>query len=75
MEIRSYHSLPQEAVLVRTKVFVEEQGFQNEFDDIDDSALHHSTIFISGGRRGLDIEVRPEDLIALTNARTAPIQG
>lgn len=40
MEIRSYHSLPQEAVLVRTKVFVEEQGFQNEFDDIDDSALH-----------------------------------
>ena len=42
---------------------------------VDDSALHHSTIFISGGRRGLDIEVRPEDLIALTKARTAPIQG
>ena len=40
MEIRTYRSLPQEAVLVRTKVFVEEQGFQNEFDDVDDSALH-----------------------------------
>jgi Cys-tRNA(Pro)/Cys-tRNA(Cys) deacylase len=42
---------------------------------VDDSALHHSTIYVSGGRRGLDIELRPEDLIALTNARTAPIQG
>ena len=40
MEIRSYHSLPQEAVLVRTKVFVEEQGFKNEFDEVDGSALH-----------------------------------
>lgn len=42
---------------------------------IDDTALHHSTIYVSGGRRGLDIELRPEDLISLTNARTAPIRG
>lgn len=40
MDIRAYRSLPQEAVLVRTKVFVEEQGFKNEFDEIDGSALH-----------------------------------
>jgi predicted GNAT family N-acyltransferase len=40
LEIRTYRSLPQEAVLVRTKVFVEEQGFKNEFDEVDGSALH-----------------------------------
>lgn len=42
---------------------------------VDDTALHHPTIYVSGGRRGLDIEMRPEDLIALTNARTAPIRN
>lgn len=42
---------------------------------IDASALDHSTVYVSGGRRGLDIELRPEDLIALTNARTAPIRS
>lgn len=40
---------------------------------IDASALDHPTIFVSGGRRGLDIELTPEDLIAATKARTAPL--
>jgi Cys-tRNA(Pro)/Cys-tRNA(Cys) deacylase len=42
---------------------------------LDASALNHSTIFVSGGRRGFDIELRPDDLIEVTRARTAPLQA
>lgn len=35
-----YNTFSKQAAKVREKVFVEEQGFQNEFDDIDDRALH-----------------------------------
>lgn len=30
----------EDAFAIRTKVFVEEQGYENEFDDIDDRAIH-----------------------------------
>lgn len=40
---------------------------------VDDSATDHATVFVSGGRRGLEIELAPRDLITLTDARTAPI--
>lgn len=40
---------------------------------VDQSALAHSSIFISGGQRGLNIELAPKDLIKITNARTAVI--
>jgi Cys-tRNA(Pro)/Cys-tRNA(Cys) deacylase len=40
---------------------------------IDDSALALNTVLVSGGRRGLDIELAPGDLIRLTKAITAPI--
>jgi len=40
---------------------------------IDDSALGLDTMLISGGRRGLDIELAPGDLVLLTKAITAPI--
>ncbi|OZC70331.1 Cys-tRNA(Pro) deacylase [Rhodococcus sp. 06-462-5] len=40
---------------------------------IDDSALGFETILCSGGRRGLEIELAPTDLIGLTRATTAPI--
>ena len=33
----------------------------------------HPTVYVSGGRRGLDIELSPADLVALTEARTAPV--
>jgi Cys-tRNA(Pro)/Cys-tRNA(Cys) deacylase len=35
---------------------------------IDDSALAHPTIFVSAGRRGLELELAPDDLVALTRA-------
>lgn len=35
---------------------------------IDISAENFTTIFVSGGRRGLDIEIKPKDLIDLTSA-------
>ncbi|BCW35770.1 Cys-tRNA(Pro)/Cys-tRNA(Cys) deacylase [Arthrobacter sp. StoSoilA2] len=40
---------------------------------LDDSALSFDTILVSGGRRGLDIELAPKDLVRLTKAVTAPI--
>jgi len=40
---------------------------------LDDSALRFATIFVSGGRRGLDVELAPADLVALTSGRVGPI--
>ena len=40
---------------------------------IDSSVEQYETVFVSGGRRGLDIELAPADLIRLTNAVLAPI--
>lgn len=40
METVIYQGIPNYAKEVRQKVFVEEQGFHNEFDDIDETATH-----------------------------------
>ncbi len=40
MNVRIYDALPDEAVEIRRNVFVEEQGFHNEFDEIDKHAKH-----------------------------------
>jgi Cys-tRNA(Pro)/Cys-tRNA(Cys) deacylase len=37
---------------------------------LDASALDHPTIYVSGGRRGLDLEIDPADLVAVTGAIT-----
>lgn len=40
---------------------------------VDSSALTHQTVNVSGGRRGLEIELAPADLITATGARVADI--
>ena len=40
MEIRIYDRLHPHAVAIRNAVFVEEQGFIDEFDDVDQRAIH-----------------------------------
>ncbi len=40
MIIERFTPAPQEAIEVRTEVFVHEQGFRDEFDDIDAIAMH-----------------------------------
>ncbi|MYX25883.1 Cys-tRNA(Pro) deacylase [Streptomyces sp. SID8381] len=40
---------------------------------LDASATAHATICVSAGRRGLEVELAPQDLAALTNATLAPV--
>jgi Cys-tRNA(Pro)/Cys-tRNA(Cys) deacylase len=40
---------------------------------LDESALGHDTVYVSGGRRGLDLGLAPRDLIRMTRASTAVI--
>jgi Cys-tRNA(Pro)/Cys-tRNA(Cys) deacylase len=40
---------------------------------VDDSALGFGTIMVSAGKRGLQVELPPGELVRLTRARTAPI--
>jgi len=40
---------------------------------LDESALAFETICVSAGRRGLELELAPADLVRLTGARVAPI--
>ena len=40
---------------------------------MDLSAQDFSTVYVSAGRRGLEIELRPDDLVMLTNAQVARI--
>jgi len=35
---------------------------------VDETAIEHETVFVSAGRRGLEIELAPGDLVALTKA-------
>ena len=40
MELKIFSGLPDCAREIRQKVFVDEQGFKTEFDDIDETAIH-----------------------------------
>ena len=40
---------------------------------VDQSAAEQTSIFMSAGRRGLEIEMAPQDLLKLTNAIFAPV--
>ena len=41
---------------------------------VDASALGLETVFVSAGRRGLEVELAPADLVRLTGAVTAPVR-
>ena len=40
---------------------------------IDESVLTFATVMVSAGKRGLQVELPPAELVRLTRARTAPI--
>ena len=40
LNIKVYDTLPEEAKMIRTTVFVDEQHFVDEFDESDDKAIH-----------------------------------
>ena len=40
MEFKIINELTKDEMSIREEVFMQEQGFKNEFDDIDDSATH-----------------------------------
>ena len=41
---------------------------------IDSTAHHFPTVFVSAGKRGLEIELTPDDLARLTNGLLVPLQ-
>ncbi|ADB49630.1 Cys-tRNA(Pro) deacylase [Conexibacter woesei] len=41
---------------------------------VDDSAIEQPTVFVSAGRRGLEIELAPADLVALTRAEVRTLR-
>lgn len=47
MEIKKYDSLPEDARKIRMEVFVEEQGFEEEFDSTDKIAKHF-VLYVEG---------------------------
>ncbi len=40
---------------------------------VDEGSLDHPTVYVSAGRRGLDVELAPADLVWITSASIAPI--
>jgi Cys-tRNA(Pro)/Cys-tRNA(Cys) deacylase len=42
---------------------------------LDASAREHEKIMVSAGRRGLQLELSPDDFVGLTDARIHPISG
>lgn len=42
---------------------------------LDDSALVWPTVLVSGGRRGLEVELAPGELLRLTDGRTAALRS
>jgi Cys-tRNA(Pro)/Cys-tRNA(Cys) deacylase len=40
---------------------------------LDESAAAFDAVYVSGGRRGLDVSLAPDDLLRLTGGRVAPV--
>ncbi|MBU2696581.1 Cys-tRNA(Pro) deacylase [Pimelobacter sp. 30-1] len=41
---------------------------------VDASALDHPTVYVSAGKRGMEVELSPAELVRMTAARVAPIR-
>lgn len=41
---------------------------------LDESAMSRERVYVSAGRRGLQVALAPGDLVAVTGARTAPLR-
>ena len=49
-------------------------GMKKQFATVvDESSAAFSTIIFSGGKIGVQVELAPADLLALTGAKTAPV--
>ena len=48
MHVECYETIPKGAIDIRKTVFIDEQGFQNEFDDIDEISVHFLVVEESG---------------------------
>lgn len=49
-------------------------GQKNQLTSVlDESAFDHEVVYVSGGRRGLDVGLSPDDLARLLDATRAPI--
>lgn len=42
---------------------------------LDESASHFPSVYVSAGKRGLQVELAPADLLAITDGRLGPIAG
>lgn len=59
IELRVGDECKEDAFFIRTKVFMEEQGYEDEFDDVDDYAAH-IVLYKDGGAAGC-ARVFPEE--------------
>lgn len=58
-EIKFFDSLPEEAKDIRITVFVDEQGFSNELDEIDNTAVH--ALLYKDGKAVATARMYPKD--------------
>ncbi len=49
--------------------------FKTLVTEVDGALSEHGTVYVSAGRRGLQVEIDPAELIRLTDAVTARIAG
>jgi len=63
------------ARLVEGLEWVNSVNHQENTQESGESATSWSTIFVSGGKRGLDIEIGPHDLVRILSATVADISG
>ena len=48
-EVMTYHKLPDDAIMIRKVVFEDEQGFEEEFDELDESDKVKHMVFYKDG--------------------------